>query len=98
MRLSKVAGVVHVCPVAQLEGGVEMSVRPRLYQVDRVMVGTAAQKREEICHPIGFTKAEHVAIEFGDVLDVGDVERDVAELERHDAFASGIADARTSRA
>ena len=52
-----------------------------------MMVGTAAQKREEISHPIGFTKAEHVAIEFGDVLDVGNVKRDVAELEGHDAFA-----------
>ncbi len=75
-----------MAPVAQFEGGVEMPVRAGLHQVDGVMVGPAAQEREEVAHPVGFAKAEHVAIELGDVLDVGDVEGDVAELERHDAF------------
>src|SRR6516165_6086101 len=50
------------------------------------MIGTTAQEREEVGHPIGFAEAEHVAIEFGDVLDVGDVKGDVAKFVRHDAL------------
>jgi hypothetical protein len=82
----EIAGRLHVAPVAQLERGVEVPVRAGLHQIDGVVVGPAAQEREEIAHPVGFAKAEHVAIELGDVLDVGDVEGDVAELERHDAL------------
>src|SRR5262249_46420123 len=85
VQAEKIAGLLHVRPVAQLEGGVKMPVRAGLHQIDGVMIGAAAQEREEIAHPIGFAKAEHVAIEFGDVLDVGDMERDMAELVRHDA-------------
>src|SRR5216683_6534070 len=42
-----VAGGLQVPPIAQLEGGVEMPVRPGLHEVDGVMVGAAAQEREE---------------------------------------------------
>ena len=52
-----------------------------------MVVGATAQEREEVRHPVGFAKTEHVAIELGDLFDVGDVERDMAELERHNAFA-----------
>ena len=82
-----IAGGLQVRPVAQLEGGVEMPVRAGLHQVDGVVVGTAAQEREEIRHPVGLAEAQHVAIELGHVLDVGDVEGDVAELVRDDALA-----------
>ena len=51
------------------------------------MVGAAAQEREEVPHPVGHAEAQHVAIELGHVLHVGDVEGDVAELVRHDALA-----------
>jgi len=51
-----------------------------------LVIGPAAQEREEVPHPVGFAKAEHVDIELGDVLDVGDVKGDVAELVRHDAL------------
>ena len=63
-----------------------MAVRTGPHQIDGVMVGPAAQEREEVRHPIGFAKAEHVAVELGDLLDVDAVESDVAELERHDAL------------
>ena len=79
-----IAGGLQVSPIAQLEGGVEVPVALGLHEVDGVMVGTAAQEREEVSHPVGFAKAEHVAIELGHLLDVGDEERDVAELVRHD--------------
>ena len=79
-----IAGGLQVAPIAQLEGGVEMPVGVGLHQVDGVVVGTAAQEREEIAHPVGFAEAEHVAIELGHLLHVGDEEGDVAELVRHD--------------
>src|SRR5262249_37999976 len=34
-----------------------------------------------------FAEAEYIAIELGDVLDVGDEKRDVAELVRNNAFS-----------
>ena len=86
VETEEVAGIVHVAPIAQLEGGMEVAVRAGLHQIDGVMVGPAAQEREEVRHPIGLAEAQHVAIELGDVLDVGDVESDVAELVRHDAL------------
>ncbi len=55
----------------------------------RLMVwwsGPQRRNEKKSRHPVGFAKAEHVAIELGDVLDVGDMEGDVAELVRHDAF------------
>ena len=81
-----VAGGQHVAPVAQLERGVEVPVLRVLHQVDGVMIGAAAQEREEVAHPVRHAEAEHVAIEVGDLLDVFDEERDVAELVRHDAL------------
>ena len=51
-----------------------------------MVVGAAAQEREEIAHPVRHSEAEHVAIEVGDFLDVFDEEGDVAELVRHDAL------------
>ena len=74
-------------PVAQLEGGVEVPVRAGLHQIDGVVVGAAAQEREKVAHPVGDAEAEHVAIEIGDLLHLGDMEGDVAELERHDALS-----------
>src|SRR6185295_14406119 len=60
-----VARLLHVRPIAQLEGGVEMAVRAGLHQVDGMMVGAAAQEREEVRHPVGLAEAKHVAIELG---------------------------------
>ena len=65
VETEKVARLMHMAPIAQLEGGVEVPVRTSLHQVDGVMIGTAAQEREEIPHPVGFAEAEHVAVEFG---------------------------------
>src|ERR1700685_3926460 len=82
----EIARRLHVAPIAQFERGVEMPVRSGLHQIDGVVVGPAAQEREEVAHPVGFAKAEHVAIELGDVFEFGDMERNVAELVRHDAL------------
>ena len=82
----KITRIMHVTPVAQFKGGVKMTVRARSHQVDGVMIRTAAQEREEVAHPVGFAEAEHVDIELRDLLDVDAVERDVAELERHNAL------------
>ena len=49
-----------------------------LHQVDGVVVGAAAQEREEVAHPVGDAEAEHVAIEVGAFLALFDEERDVA--------------------
>ena len=64
-----------------------MPVGAGLHQIDGVMIDAAAQEREEIAHPVGNAETQHVAIELRDVLHVGDVEGDVAELVRNDALA-----------
>src|SRR4029450_4285949 len=87
IEAEEIARRLQVTPIAQLERGVKMPVRVDLHQIDGVIVATAAQKREEIAHPIGFANAEHLAIELRDVLDVGDEKRDVAELVRDNAFS-----------
>ena len=74
-------------PIAQLERGMEMPVAARLHQIDGVVVGAAAQEREEIRHPVGFTKAQNIAVELGDPFHVGDVKRNMTELVRNDPFA-----------
>src|SRR5437879_13634682 len=86
INAEEIARWLYVGPVAQLESGVEVPVRAGLHQIDGVMVGAAAQEGEEVTQPVRFAKAENVAIEFGGLLDVGDMEGDVAELVRHDAI------------
>ena len=86
VETEKIAGGLQVGPIAQLECGVKMPVGVDLHQVDRMVVAAAAQEREEIPHPIGLAKAEHVAIELGHPLDVGNEERDVTQLVRDDAL------------
>src|SRR4029077_19786193 len=86
VQAEKIAGLLHMRPVTQLEGGMEVSVGAGLHQINGVMIGAAAQEREEVAHPIGFAKAEHVAVELGDLLDVGDMKRDVTELVWDDSF------------
>src|SRR5262249_9448855 len=82
-----IASGLQMRPIAQLERRMKMPVRVDLHEIDGVMVGTAAQEREEIPHPVGLAKAEHVAIELGHVLDVGDEKGDVPQLVRNDALA-----------
>src|SRR6516164_541202 len=45
-----IASGLQVGPIAQLERRVKMPIRVDLHQVDGVVVGTAAQEREEIPH------------------------------------------------
>ena len=81
----QLAGVLDVGEVLHLERDV---VHLRLLageEVHRVMVRAAAQKREEVLHPVGNPEAEHLRIEFGDLPGVVDDEGDVAELERSNA-------------
>src|SRR5262249_49136331 len=86
VEAEKIARGLQVGPIAQLECGGKMPVRVDLHQVDGVVVAAAAQERKEISHPVGLAKAEHVAIELGHMLDVGDEKGDVAELVRNDSF------------
>ena len=50
-------------------------------EVDAVVVGIAAQEHEEIAAPVGDAEAEHVGVEFGDLLHVAHAIGDVAELD-----------------
>ena len=82
----EIAGGLEVPPVAQLECDVIQPDPLAVDQVDGVVIGPAAQEREEVGHPVGHTEAQHVAIELRHLLHVDDVEGDVAELERDDAL------------
>src|SRR5215216_8150470 len=48
-----------------------------------MVIGSAAQEGKEVAHPVGNAKSENVAIKVGDLLHLGDVEGDMAELVRH---------------
>ena len=75
-------------PVAQLERGVEMLVLAGLDQVDRVMIGAAAQERED-SRPSSPTPGSpaHRSRSLVTCLTSVSEERDVAELVRHDPLA-----------
>ena len=81
-----VARGLQVPPIAQLECRVEMAVRTGADQVDGVVINAATEEREEISHPVGDTKAQHIAIELGYKLGVLAVKRDVTELVRDNAL------------
>src|ERR1051325_2048714 len=66
VEAEEIAGVLQMRPVAQLEGRVEVAVRSRLDQVDRVVIRAAAQEREEVSHPVGDAEAEDAAVEIRD--------------------------------
>ena len=73
-------------PVAWLEGDVVEAHALGFHQVDGVVVGTAAQEREEIAHPVGDAEAEHVDVELHHLLRVEHVEGHVPELGGNDAL------------
>ncbi len=54
-------------------------------EVHRVMVRVAAQKREEVSHPVRNTETEHLLIERCHLLGIVDDEGDVPEFERADS-------------
>src|SRR5262245_57371341 len=82
VEAEKIAGGLQMRPIAQLERGVKMPIRVDLHQIDGVVIAAAAKEREEIRHPIGLAKAEHVAIEVGYVLSVGHEKRDESGIVR----------------
>src|SRR5262249_20524723 len=79
------AGSLNLRPILNLERDV-MELRNFVHhEIDGVMIGPAAQKRERVIAPVRYPKAEHVGVELHHLLHVADAVSHVAELERHDA-------------
>src|SRR5262249_22537653 len=84
------AGSLDLRPVLHLERDV-MKLRNLVHhEIDGVMIGPAAQKREGLVAPVRHPKAEHVGIELHHLLHVVDAIGHVPELERHDADLAGV--------
>ncbi len=60
----EIAGRADMLPILRLEGDVVHLVGLAVQQIDRVMIGTAAQEREEIAHPVGNAEAEQLGKEI----------------------------------
>src|SRR5437868_4766084 len=58
VEAEEVAGALQVRPVAQFERRVEVPVRARLHEIDRMVIGGTTQEREEVRHPIRHAEAE----------------------------------------
>ena len=86
VHAQEIAGLLQLAPVPHFECGVEVTVGAGAHQIDRVMVGAAAQEYEKVGHPIRLSEAEHVDIELRDLLHVLAMKGDVTERVRHDAF------------
>src|SRR5271154_817375 len=67
-------------PVPQLESDMVHLYGLACHEVDRVMIRTAAQERKEIAHPVADLETENIAVEIHGGLDVGDLERNMAQL------------------
>src|SRR6266508_473361 len=86
-----VARELDVRPVAQLPADVmQPAIVLRAKQVQRVMVGVAAEEHEEVAHPVRPLEAEPL-VELGRLLDVPDEVADVAELLRTDGARAELA-------
>src|SRR5262245_37310931 len=79
------AGALDLRPILDLERDV-MKLRNFIHhEIDGVVIGAAAQKREGVIAPVRHAKAEHVGVELHHLLHVLDAIGHVSELERHDA-------------
>src|SRR5262245_58978945 len=84
------AGALDLRPILHLERDV-MELRNFLYdEIDGVVIGPAAQKREGLIAPVRHPKAEHVGVELHHLLHVLDAVGHVSELERHDAHLAQV--------
>src|SRR5262249_13828463 len=72
-------------PILHLEGDVMELGSFGYDEIDGVIIGLAAQKRERLVAPVRYPKAENVGVELHHLLHVADSVGHMAELERHDA-------------
>jgi hypothetical protein len=82
----KSQGGPDVIPAARPEGDVMHRVGLAVQHVQGVMIGTAAQKGEEVAHPVRNAETEHLDQEIDAALDVMDFERNMPKLARTDTI------------
>ena len=62
----------------------------RLQKINRMMVGTAAQKDEKIFNPVGYAKPQDVLVKFGSSLYIVYCQGDMSQFLRNDAIAAKV--------
>src|SRR6516164_2269136 len=87
----EVARALDFRPVFHLEGGMmHFLMRAMRGEVHGVMVGATAQENKKVGAPIRHAEPEHVAIKRRDLLDVGNVEGKVPQLDQRESARGGV--------
>src|SRR5258708_19665 len=87
----EVARALNFRPVLHLEGDVmHFLVRAMRGEVHRGMVGPATHENKKIASPVRHAEPENVLIERRHLLDVGNVEREMTELDHRKSIRGAI--------
>src|SRR5260370_12909672 len=62
----------------------------RLQEINGMMVGTAAQKYEEIFNPVGYAETQYVLVKFGSLLYIVYCHGEMTQFLRDDAAAAKV--------